>query len=91
MAPSIPKTMKALQLVEFKQKFKLNDVPVPSIGDNDLLVKVGAAGWCHTESVDLTIIFTACTLSDLSKLPSMGGRIRIKAPSDSLARTCGHN
>jgi D-arabinose 1-dehydrogenase-like Zn-dependent alcohol dehydrogenase len=50
MAPPIPQTMKALQLVEFKKKFELNTVPVPSIGNNDLLVKIGAAGWCHTES-----------------------------------------
>lgn len=47
--------MKALQLTEFKQKFKLDNVAVPCIGDNDLLVKIGAAGWCHTESVLLSV------------------------------------
>lgn len=44
--------MKALQLTEFKQKqYELNEVPVPSYGTNDLLVKMAAAGFCHTESV----------------------------------------
>lgn len=44
--------MKALQLTEFKQKkLELNEVPLPTYGANDLLVKIGAAGFCHTESV----------------------------------------
>lgn len=24
-------------------------MPVPKIGDNDVLIKIGAAGWCHTD------------------------------------------
>ncbi|CAG8890296.1 unnamed protein product [Penicillium egyptiacum] len=45
----IPKTMKALRLVQYSSQYKLEDIPVPSIGDNELLVKVGAAGFCHTD------------------------------------------
>ncbi|KAF9628963.1 Alcohol dehydrogenase superfamily zinc-containing [Lasiodiplodia theobromae] len=33
----------------FNQPYELQDIPVPEIGDNDLLVKIGAAGFCHTD------------------------------------------
>ncbi|PVH93547.1 putative alcohol dehydrogenase [Periconia macrospinosa] len=49
MAPEIPQTMKAIQLVEYKKPYQLNNVPVPKIGENDLLVKIAAAGFCHTD------------------------------------------
>lgn len=65
MTPAIPKTMKAAQLVEvrlgtieklpltieiqYKQKYEIREIPVPRVGDNDLLIKVGAAGFCHTD------------------------------------------
>ncbi|KAF2633845.1 GroES-like protein [Macroventuria anomochaeta] len=39
---SVPKTMKAARLTR-------HTVPVPEYGDNDLLLKVGAAGFCHTD------------------------------------------
>jgi len=41
--------MKAAQLVKFKQDYEINEVPVPKVGDHDLLVKIGAAGYCHTD------------------------------------------
>lgn len=34
---------------QYRQRFEINEIPVPKIGDNDVLVKVGAAGWCHTD------------------------------------------
>ncbi|KAF2112873.1 chaperonin 10-like protein [Lophiotrema nucula] len=47
--PEIPKLMKAVQIVGYKQPLQLNEIPVPTIGDNDILVKIGAAGFCHTD------------------------------------------
>ncbi|KAL4871491.1 hypothetical protein BDV12DRAFT_163852 [Aspergillus spectabilis] len=44
-----PKTMKALRLVKYGAPYELQDIPVPSYGDNDLLLKVGAASFCHTD------------------------------------------
>ncbi|KPI42926.1 Alcohol dehydrogenase [Cyphellophora attinorum] len=49
MAPSIPQTMKAIQLTGYKKPLELNEVPLPKVGENDLLIKIGAAGWCHTD------------------------------------------
>ncbi|XPS73437.1 Alcohol dehydrogenase [Ascochyta lentis] len=46
---SIPKTMKAARLTKFNQAYEIQEVPVPKYGENDLLLKVGAAGFCHTD------------------------------------------
>lgn len=32
-----------------KPGYQVNEVPVPKVGPNDVLVKVGAAGFCHTD------------------------------------------
>lgn len=34
---------------QYKQHYRLCDIPVPTPGPNDLLVKVAAAGFCHTD------------------------------------------
>ncbi|GAB0102161.1 NAD(P)-dependent alcohol dehydrogenase [Nocardia sp. JMUB6875] len=44
--------MRALQWTG-PEKVQINDIPVPEIGPTDLLVKVGAAGVCHS---DLTLV-----------------------------------
>ncbi|MGV9668078.1 NAD(P)-dependent alcohol dehydrogenase [Nocardia niigatensis] len=44
--------MRALQWTG-PEKVQINDIPVPDIGPTDLLVKVGAAGVCHS---DLTLV-----------------------------------
>ncbi|KAE9379487.1 putative alcohol dehydrogenase [Stipitochalara longipes BDJ] len=49
MAATIPKTMKAAQLMKYNSKYEIHEVPVPEIGDSDLLIKIGAAGFCHTD------------------------------------------
>jgi hypothetical protein len=36
-------------LVQFHQKFAVRQVEVPTPGENDLLLRMGAAGFCHTE------------------------------------------
>ena len=52
MAPSLPKEMQAIQVVEFNAPYKINNVAVPSdLGPHDLLVKVAVASNCHTDSM----------------------------------------
>jgi propanol-preferring alcohol dehydrogenase len=41
--------VKAVQLVEIGQPLELREVPVPEIGDRDVLVRVKAAGICHSD------------------------------------------
>ena len=45
----IPKTMKAAVIHEFGQPLVIEQVPVPSPGDNQVLVKVVVCGVCHTD------------------------------------------
>lgn len=45
----IPKTMKAAVIHEFGQPLVIEDVPVPTPGDSQILVKVVACGVCHTD------------------------------------------
>ena len=48
----LPKTMKAIQVVEYKKPYQINSVPVPSdLGPDDILVKVAVASNCHTDSM----------------------------------------
>ncbi|KAH7407255.1 chaperonin 10-like protein [Cadophora sp. MPI-SDFR-AT-0126] len=50
MTQSIPKTMKALRLVDFKENYHLqDDVPVPVPGPGEILVRLVASGFCHTD------------------------------------------
>jgi D-arabinose 1-dehydrogenase-like Zn-dependent alcohol dehydrogenase len=35
--------------VKFSEPYEVQEIPVPEYGDNDLLLKVGAAGFCHTD------------------------------------------
>ncbi|OAG05808.1 GroES-like protein, partial [Paraphaeosphaeria sporulosa] len=41
--------MRAAQITEFNKPYQLNLQPVPQCGDNDLLVEVHAAGFCHSD------------------------------------------
>ena len=45
----IPTKMKAAVIHEFGQPLVIEDVPVPTPGDNQILVKVIACGVCHTD------------------------------------------
>lgn len=38
-----------LQAIQYGAPYELQEIPIPSIGDNDLLLKVGAASFCHTD------------------------------------------
>ncbi len=41
--------MKAVQLIEIGKPLEMRDVPMPEIGDHDVLVRVKAAGICHSD------------------------------------------
>jgi D-arabinose 1-dehydrogenase-like Zn-dependent alcohol dehydrogenase len=49
--PNIPKTMKAIRLHEYGGNYQFHDdVPVPSdLDDDDVLIAIKSAGFCHTE------------------------------------------
>lgn len=42
--------MKAIRMVEAGQPLELQNIPIPSIGDRDILVRVRAAGICHSDA-----------------------------------------
>lgn len=42
--------MKAIRFVAPKQPLEMHDIPVPQIGERDILVKVKAAGICHSDA-----------------------------------------
>ncbi|KAI1120778.1 GroES-like protein [Nemania abortiva] len=48
MACATPQ-MKAAQIIEFGKPYRLTTVVVPQIKDNELLIKVHAAGFCHSD------------------------------------------
>jgi 2-desacetyl-2-hydroxyethyl bacteriochlorophyllide A dehydrogenase len=41
--------MKAVRLVEVGQPLRMQEVPLPAVGDKDVLVRVKAAGICHSD------------------------------------------
>jgi 2-desacetyl-2-hydroxyethyl bacteriochlorophyllide A dehydrogenase len=41
--------MKAVRMVQVGQPLELHEIPVPSIGERDILVRVRAAGICHSD------------------------------------------
>lgn len=42
--------MKAIQLVEIGAPLQEQDVPMPTVGDGDVLVRIEAAGICHSDA-----------------------------------------
>ncbi|KAI1084351.1 alcohol dehydrogenase GroES-like domain-containing protein [Whalleya microplaca] len=46
---TIPHEMRAAQIVEFQKPYQLKTVAVPKVHDDELLVKVCAAGFCHSD------------------------------------------
>ncbi|KAJ5716272.1 hypothetical protein N7493_008183 [Penicillium malachiteum] len=50
MTGQIPHTMRAAVVKDFNQGYEVCDVDVPTdFGPNDVLLKIGAAGYCHTD------------------------------------------
>ncbi len=67
MAAGIPTSMKALVLGAFGGPLELKTVPVPAIGANDVLVKVGACG------VGLTVVNLLATPGRVDRYPRIPG------------------
>ncbi|MCC6299612.1 MAG: zinc-binding dehydrogenase [Anaerolineales bacterium] len=42
--------MKAIRLIEFGKPLGLQEIPIPTVGDKDILVRVRAAGICHSDA-----------------------------------------
>ncbi|KAK8062024.1 Alcohol dehydrogenase 4 [Apiospora phragmitis] len=60
--PPVPDHMQAVQVVEHNAPYQLRTVPVPTIdaedlGPHDLLVKVAAASYCHTDGMVAAGVF----------------------------------
>lgn len=50
MTDQIPNTMRAAVVKDFNKGYEVRDIDVPSdLGPNDILVKIAAAGYCHTD------------------------------------------
>lgn len=50
MSDQIPHTMRAAVVKDFNQGYEVRDVEVPAdLGPTDVLVKIAAAGYCHTD------------------------------------------
>lgn len=50
MTEQIPKTMRAAVVKDFNKGYEVRDIDVPTdLGPNDILVKIAAAGYCHTD------------------------------------------
>jgi len=48
----IPKTMKAARVMEFGEtKYTIQDIDVPTPKGYEYLIKIGAAGFCHTDAM----------------------------------------
>lgn len=43
--------MQAAQVVEWKQPYKVQEVPIPEPQDFELLLQIKAAGLCHTDNL----------------------------------------
>ena len=41
--------MKVVRLVEAHSPLRIQEIPVPTIGEGDVLVRVRAAGICHSD------------------------------------------
>lgn len=57
---SLPKKMKAIQIVEFNKPYEIREVDVPhDISPDDLIVKVAVASNCHTDGMVQSGVFGA--------------------------------
>lgn len=49
MAPQIPKTYKAAVIVGQQKPLEIQELPIPELKENEVLVKVLACGVCHSD------------------------------------------
>ncbi|KAF2720274.1 GroES-like protein [Polychaeton citri CBS 116435] len=82
----LPKTMKAIQVMEYNKPYQINDVPVPDpskLSPYDLLVKIAVASNCHTDSMVLSGVFPA----DLPQTASHEGAGTVVATGSAAANS----
>lgn len=58
MAAQLPTRMKAIQLKEFHKGYQLSEIDVPKPKPHQVLVKIAAGGFCHTDCMVLEHEFT---------------------------------
>ncbi|GMF85666.1 unnamed protein product [Aspergillus oryzae] len=60
-----PATMKAIQIQQYNEPYHISDVPIPKPKPHQVLVRIQAAGFCHTDLMALNNEFN-------TKLPFIG-------------------
>lgn len=48
-----PATMKAIQVRQYNEPYQVSEVPVPRPQPHQVLVRIKAAGYCHTDAMVL--------------------------------------
>ena len=42
--------MRAVRLIQFGKPMELQEIPIPDIGEKDILIHIRAAGICHSDA-----------------------------------------
>ena len=85
--------MKAVRFVGIKKPLQMQEIPIPEIGERDILVKVKAAGICHSDAHYRAgispVSFTPLTLGHevSGVVEKMGSQVKNLKPGD---RVCLH-
>src|ERR1051326_3231396 len=48
--PALPGLMKAIRLTQLRQPLETQEIEIPSVGPKDVLVRIKAAGICHSDA-----------------------------------------
>jgi 2-desacetyl-2-hydroxyethyl bacteriochlorophyllide A dehydrogenase len=85
--------MKAIRLIQVGQPLEAQDVPLPALGDHDVLIAVQAAGICHSDvhyrAGTSPVAFTPITLGHetAGRVAAVGPRVSTLKAGD---RVCVH-
>jgi Zn-dependent alcohol dehydrogenase len=55
----LPTTMKAIQVRHYNEPYEVSEVPVPEPRPHQVLVRIKAAGFCHTDAMALNNEFNS--------------------------------
>ena len=59
MSTQLPTKMKAIQIQQFNQPWQLTEMPVPTPKPHQVLVKIAAGGFCHTDCMVMENAFNS--------------------------------
>jgi len=76
------KTMKAVQIQQYNEPYHVSEVPIPTPAPHQVLVRVKAAGFCHTDLMALNNEFN-------TKLPFIGSHEAAGVIEDTGAAVAG--